>query len=143
MKFINKIKEIVKKIIIGQTNKLLAIDWNNEQEKIVIPSQPSSTIINSFFQVFRSVSDVLIEKDLIYLFEEIIVLTNDFLLNKIKSDLIIRNDLGYKLLCKEIDYLGDNFEDIFAQKIDLDYKLISNSLKEIEKIKYNLILNDM
>ncbi len=79
----------------------------------MVPTTQSSTIMKSLYQVHRSVESILIDKDLEYLFEEILVVINDVFLLKINQDLIIKNELGYKLICEEIDYIGDSLQTLF------------------------------
>ena len=115
--------------------ELLEIDWNNEQQRVMVPTKSSTTIVNSLFQVHRAVADLLPRADADYVFEEILGTLNAVVFGRIKSDLKISRELGYKLLCDELDYLVDNVNELFVEKLGFNTSVLQKSVKEIEALK--------
>ncbi len=95
----------------------------------------STTIINSLFQVHRGVADMLSKADCEYVFEEIMSALNDVVFGRIKSDLMISKEVGYKLLCDELDYLVENINELFQEKLGLNTVPVQKTVKEIEALK--------
>jgi len=114
---------------------LLEIDWNNEDQRVIVPTKMSTTIINSLFQVHRGVADLLSRQDCDYVFEEIMSALNDVVFGRIKSDLMISKEIGYKLLCDELDYLIENINELFQEKLGLNTLPVQKTVKEIEALK--------
>lgn len=118
-----------------ETDTIVGTDWNDKQGRVMVPTKSSSTIVNSLLQVYRGIHETLTKKDLSYVFEEIIVGIKDKLLDRIKTDLIIKTEHGYKLLCDELDYLMENFKEFFEDKLGFDITLLNKTIKEIENVK--------
>jgi hypothetical protein len=111
------------------------VDWNNEEQRVMIPTRMSTTIVNSLYQVYRGIIDLLPRPDVEYIFEALMMTMNDQVFGKIKSDLMITKEVGYKLLCDELDYLIENTSELFGDKLGLNVIHLQNTVKEIEALK--------
>lgn len=117
------------------TSDLLEIDWNNEMNLVIVPTKSGDMISRSLFQVYRAVGDVLLRPDIEFLFKSILTSLDEVLLTKIKTSLIINKDSGYKLLCDELDFLIENFKELFEGKLAMDITPLQKKVKEIEALK--------
>lgn len=121
--------------ITQQADILKEVEWDNTKTRVIVPTQSSSTIINSLHQLFRATHEVLVREDEQYVFSQLLTAVNSKLFGVIKTDLIIRTESGYALLCQEMDYLSENFKSIFEEKLQINVQCIGKSIKDIENIK--------
>ena len=121
--------------IIQQTEILKEIEWDNTKTRVIVPTQSSNTIISSLHQLFRATHEILTKEDENYVFQVLLNTVNEKLFNIIKSELVVTSDMGYTLLCEELDYLAEGFKGIFGEKLQMDVSVIDKAIKDIENVK--------
>lgn len=120
---------------IQQSDIIKDISWDSSKAGINIPTQPSSVIINSLNQVYKATSEILVKEDLDKVFSELLLALKEKYLDKIKTDVIIRTELGYKYLCDELDFVADGAKGVFYEKLKMDLSILTKSIKDIENVK--------
>lgn len=118
-----------------QADTLKEIEWDNAKSRVMVPTQSSNTIISSLNQLFRATHEILIKEDKNYVFQILLTTIIEKLFNTIKTELIVTSDMGYTLLCQELDYLSENFKNLFEEKLKMDVTCIDNAVKDIENVK--------
>ena len=114
---------------------LREVEWDNTQSRVIVPTQASSTVINSLHQLFRTTHEVLVREDEQFVFTRLLAAVTTRLFGVIRTDLIIRTETGYALLCQELDYLSENLKSVFEEKLKINVDCVDQSIKEIENIK--------
>ena len=70
---------------------------------------------------------------MVWLFDNIIFLINEMILIWIIKNLDIKNELEYKNLCEDLDYLDEQMDNLLNQQLKMNDWIIPNAIKEIEK----------
>lgn len=133
--FIRKMVEVVESVITRYTLTFFETDWNNETQRVIIPTKASQEIVKTVLQLHRAVSEILPKRHLETLMGEVMRVLSDRFVNRIQTDLEIKKEFAYRLMCDEIDYLTQNFVEVFEKKAGVNAQALVLSLKAIESIK--------
>lgn len=66
----------------------------------------------------------------------------EIFLDRILNEVNIESEYGYKYLCEELDFLEENFEQLFEKKLNIQIGLIKQSTKLVEEKKYNSFMSN-
>ena len=111
------------------------MDLNDDENPVQSPSSPTATIVRSFFQVHRAVSDFLLLKDLFSLFSKLEKMFVDVYLVPMKTHVFVKTEKAHSILVQELDYIRENTDQLFKEKMKLDFKMIETVCREIESEK--------
>jgi hypothetical protein len=111
------------------------LDLNDDENPVQSPSTPTSTIVRSLFQVYRAVSDFLLLKDLFSLFSKLEKMFVETYLVPMKTHVFVKTENAHSILVQELDYIRENTDQLFSEKLKLDFKMIETVCREIESEK--------